>query len=398
MRQCAILVGGLGTRLGALTADKPKPLVDVGGRPFLDYLIDEAVRHGLRDILLLAGHRAEAVAHWAAAAGRPGVSLTTFVEPEPWGTGGALRMAATVLDEAFLLMNGDSLFDLNLLDLATAEPSGALATLALKRVADNHRYGTVSLEGTFIRAFNERPDTPGPGLVNGGVYRLRRAILDAIGSLPCSIERDVFPRLAARGELHGRVYERPLLDIGVPDALAAAQTVIPAMTRRGALFLDRDGVMIEDTGYPHRPADVRWIAGTFEAIKAANDAGLLVLVVTNQAGVARGYYGEEEVRALHAWMAAELARYGAHVDEFVYCPHHPTEGIGAYRVACSCRKPEPGMLLDLMQRWRVDPARSLLVGDKPSDLAAARAAGIEGRLFTAPPLSALVAPLLSPRG
>ena len=151
--------------------------------------------------------------------------------------------------------------------------------------------------------------------------------------------------------------------------------------RRPAAFLDRDGVLIEDTGHPHDPAAVRWIAGAPEAVARLNREGFLVFVVTNQSGVARGLYPEAQVHALHRWMAERLAEAGARVDAFEHCPHHPEAPLPAYRRDCRRRKPAPGMIEDLLRAWPVERAGSFLVGDKPSDIAAAEAAGIPGHLF-----------------
>ncbi|MET1027295.1 MAG: HAD family hydrolase [Dongiaceae bacterium] len=145
---------------------------------------------------------------------------------------------------------------------------------------------------------------------------------------------------------------------------------------RPAIFFDRDGVLNEDLNFVHRPDQVRWIAGAQQAIRFLNEAGYLVFVVTNQSGIGRGHFTAETVEALHLWMQSELAGIGARIDEFVYCPHHPEAPISAYRQVCNCRKPRPGMILDLMARWPVDPSRSLLIGDQPRDLQAGEAAGL----------------------
>jgi D-glycero-D-manno-heptose 1,7-bisphosphate phosphatase len=155
---------------------------------------------------------------------------------------------------------------------------------------------------------------------------------------------------------------------------------------RGAVIFDRDGVLNLDVGYPHRPDQIVWTEGAAEAVRAVNEAGLYAFVATNQSGVGRGYFAAADVEALHAWMAAELARAGARIDAFVYCPDHPDR-------ASRRRKPGPGMIIELLERYPVDPARTVMVGDKPSDLEAAQAAGIEGVLFEGGSLSDLVRPL-----
>ena len=160
---------------------------------------------------------------------------------------------------------------------------------------------------------------------------------------------------------------------------------------RPAVFFDRDGVLNRDIGYLHRPEDFVWLEGAREAIRLCNDAGYLVFVVTNQAGVARGYYGEDDVRALHNWMNSELAALGAHIDAFEYCPHHIDGVRPQYRRACRRRKPQPGMILDLLAHWPVDKQASFLIGNTQGDLDAAAAAGISAHLYQGGDLAAFVA-------
>lgn len=397
VKQAAILVGGRGTRLGPLTDDMPKPLLPVGGRPFLGHLVDELARQGIDDILLLAGYRGDRMESFCTEMQRPGLRLRCVTEPEPAGTGGALRLVADLLDAQFLLLNGDTLFDINLNDFASPPlPSdgSVVARMALRWVPDTARYGAITLESRRVTAMNEKGRT-GEGLINGGLYLFDRRVVDRLPPLPCSIETGLLPRLATEGAVEGRVYDRFFLDIGVPDDFALAQNAIPASRRRKAAFFDRDGVLNEDIGFAHRPDQITWMPGAREAVKRLNDAGFLVFVVTNQGGVARGLYSEEHVRTLHRWMQQELRAVGAHVDAFYHCPHHPDHGEPPYRTDCTCRKPEPGMLLQAMAEWPVEPKGSFLIGDRDTDVQSAQRAGIEGTLYRGGDLDAVVAGILA---
>lgn len=380
VRQAVCLVGGLGTRLGPLTRNMPKPLLEVGGRPFLDYLIDEAARFGLQRLLLLAGHGAgEVVRHYA---GRVvgGLSIDVIVEQSPLGTAGALANAAAALDPVFFLTNGDSFFGFNWLALVPAlERDDWTMHLALARGVGGGRYGRVETREDRVSRFLPKAESELP--INAGIYLVRRRILDRIQSVPCSLENDVLPPLASEGQLLGLAADGTFIDIGVPDDFARSQHAMPAFTRRPAAFLDRDGVINHDDNYVHRPEQIRWIDGAREAIRWLNDAGYYVFAVTNQAGVARGYYGEDDVKSLHGWMQDELQAAGAHIDCFEYCPYHPEGVVERYRRVSEMRKPGPGMILKLQKEWNVEMDGSFMIGDRDIDMQAAAAAGIAGHQF-----------------
>lgn len=231
IKQAAILVGGRGTRLGPITDTVPKPMLPVGGRPFLDHQLWFLREAGIAEVVLCVGYLSEIVqAHYVA----PPFGLRVLFSHEgsPAGTGGALVLARSYLDETFFALNGDSMLDLELEALASllAEDSAALGALALRQVPDAARYGRVSLEDQRITCFAEK-STSGPGLINGGVYCLRRSALDLLPCLPCSLEKDLFPRLAIEGHLLGKPCEGYFVDIGLPETLSSAAAELPAWRR-----------------------------------------------------------------------------------------------------------------------------------------------------------------------
>ncbi|MBF0162734.1 MAG: D-glycero-beta-D-manno-heptose 1,7-bisphosphate 7-phosphatase [Magnetococcales bacterium] len=383
IKQAVILVGGRGTRLGSLTSQMPKPLLPVADRPFLDYLLWNLSRHGVAEIVLSCGHLGEQIAAYCNAKPSGKGSLRCCIEPTPLGTGGALRFLAAELHDHFLLLNGDSIFDINYLDLILpSEPPSQTAVLGLRHVDNAARYGRVETDGMTITRFLEKDPIPHPGWINAGVCWMDRRLLERLPAGVSSLEQDLFPRLAAEGRLLGKAYAGYFIDIGVPEDYQRAQQELPSWQHRPALFFDRDGVLNRDHGYVCSPDRFEWVAGAPEAIRWCNEHGYLVIVVTNQSGIARGYYDEAQFHALTAWMQTELAQQGAHIDAVYHCPHHPSAGTGVWRTACHCRKPNPGLLEQAGSEWSIDWSASLLIGDNLTDLEAAERAGIVGHLFT----------------
>ena len=387
------------SRLGSLTATTPKPLLPCGDRPFLWWLLREFVRYGVSDFLLLTGHLSEEVERAAATmqdALPRGVRISLSEEPIRAGTGGAVFHARERLQERFLLCNGDSLFDCNLANLLAdglADGPEVAGRIVLRRLADASRFGVVDLQGERITAFRERPPAGTGGLINGGIYLFDRSLIGHLRPA-CSLEAEVLPGLAAAGALRGSVGDGYFRDIGVPEDFALAQTEIPALLRRRALILYRDGVLNVDHGYVGSADRFDWVDGALAAIRRATAAGWHVFIVTNQSGVARGLYDEAAVGSLLDWIGDQARGAGGTIDDVRFCPFHPDATVAAYRQAHAWRKPLPGMLLDLMRVWQLAPNRCVMIGDQDSDMRAAEAAGVAGYLFRGGNLLSFLEPII----
>jgi D-sedoheptulose 7-phosphate isomerase len=230
-----VLVGGLGTRLPEVSATRPKPMADVHGRPFLEYLLSHLRDSGVREVILCAGYKAEVIeAHFGDGAAF-GLRIRCLREPEPFGTAGALRLALPFVSERALVLNGDSYVDADLDELALFHHSQrAAVTLVAVERPEASRFGRLVVQGTSLRAFEEKRPSTEPGLINAGVYLLERRVLESIPpGRAISFERDVLPSLIAAGapvavHRHVGYFE----DIGVPEGLAAFRAAAGGIWRK----------------------------------------------------------------------------------------------------------------------------------------------------------------------
>ena len=373
--QCVVLLEGWGARQGSLTEGARAPLLSCGDRPFLAWLLREFVRFGVTDFLLLCeppSTRIEAAVDTIAAYLPRAARITIAPTPVGAGTGGAVFHARARLDDRFVLCHGDRFFDFNLADLlssAAGDEDGVVGRIALRPRRELPSLSDVAMDG----------DTTS-GTVSSGVGLFRRSVIDRIAPR-CSMEIEVMPRLAAARVLRGTRSCGYFCDFNVPEDSARAQEDLPRLLHRRALFLDRDGVLNVDRGHVGTRERFEWIPGARDALRYATQKGWHVFVVTNQSGIARGYYDEAAVRGLLDWAADEARRSGGTIDDVRYCPFHEDAVVEAYRRPSDWRKPAPGMVLDLIRAWELDPKNCLMVGDQLTDVASAAAAGVQGHLF-----------------
>jgi D-glycero-D-manno-heptose 1,7-bisphosphate phosphatase len=278
-------------------------------------------------------------------------------------------------------MNGDAFFDINLRALEqTSQQTGATATLALRTVADAARYGRVIEEDGKVLAFLEKDlSRPGPGVINGGVYVLKREILDLVLDLPCSIEQNVFPALVERAKIAGREFNGFFLDIGLPETLEQGHLELPGVRVRPAAFLPR-GALIKFAGRdPFGPDGFQWLSGAVEAIRSLNDWGFYVFVFGDSSGRAHAKGALDDACRLNAEIQERLASEGAHVDRFY----------------AARDKRISSLLRAAMNEWPIVSKKSLLVGPATGEVAAARRAGLAARVFHGGDLARLVRSVLA---
>jgi HAD superfamily hydrolase (TIGR01662 family) len=375
LRQACILVGGRGKRLGDLTNAVPKPLIKVGDKvAFLDFLIEQVARQGFDDVILLAGYLAHLVVQRYHGRKIGSAQVRVLIEEEPRGTAGALVSARDFVESRFLLLNGDSFFDTNLRSLAAqAAEIEAEAFLALRHVGDGSRYGAVQLDENRIVRFREKDDARhGPALINAGIYIVASSLLTHISALPCSLENEIFPLLAAEGRLYGATREGYFLDIGLRATLEKARRDFIGLRRRPAAFLDCDQLLnAVDDGYARHRDRFEWRSGAQQAVRLLNDLGYRTIVVSNEAREFHDCYHETQTQAQRKWTQDRLAEVGAFVDAFYHWPDHRQ---------AEDQKARAGMILRAMSELDIDDSKSFLIGDKPTDIEAAKSAGIYGFL------------------
>lgn len=366
LREAIILAGGFGTRLSHVVSDVPKPMAPVYGKPFLTYLIDRLIDAGIRRVILATGYKHECIESYFGTAYR-GIEIVYSQETTPLFTGGAILQAAQkIQSEDFVVLNGDTLFDIDLQKLYDFHVQNhANLTIALRQVADTSRYGSVTCTNDNIVAFKEKAESIGAGDINGGIYAINREWL-MNQNLPTkfSFEKELMPPLAGDPSFYGLRFNNYFIDIGVPEDYYRAQEEFKNLFPRDEfLFLDRDGILNK-----HLPGDYvrnwnmwEWLPGVLDAMPVLAKHYKRIFIVSNQQGVGKGLMTQADLDDVHRHMLSDIEKAGGRIDKVYVCTdlesaHSPN------------RKPEIGMALHAQRDFpEVDFHRSVMVGDSKSD-------------------------------
>ncbi len=377
IREAVILAGGFGTRLAHVVPDVCKPMAPVAGHPFLKYILDQLADARIEHVVIADGYRREQIES-CFGDGYKGMDITYSSETTPLLTGGAVKKAMSMCaGEWVYVFNGDTWFDVDISNLECAAlkaDAETKALIAVKRMRKFDRYGTVEFdECGYIYSFKEKRHSE-CGLINGGVYVMRR---DALDDMPdkFSLENDYFKKVVSEAGTRLQAVEclGSFIDIGVPEDYERAQEMLASKAGNCKLAMfDRDGTINIDVGHLHEIEKLKLIEDTLEIMKSySDDPDWRLVVITNQAGIAKGLYTETEMRTLHRFMDEIFAERGIKVSAWYFCPHHPE-----FTGDCSCRKPAPGMLLKAIREFGANPDESVMYGDKDIDREAARCAGV----------------------
>lgn len=389
-----IISGGKGKRLGSLTKNKPKSMINIGGKPIIEHQIEIFNRYGITDIILCTGFLSEAIEDFIKNY-ESNINISYSTEIKPLGTAGCIRKLLNMLDDDFLVVYGDIMFDINLNNLIDYHfKKKSEVTLVVH--PNDHPYDSdlveVSSDYRIINFLNKphKEELIYRNLVNAGVYILSKKVFDYIKpNLKQDFIKDIFPQML-KDESQLYAYNTPeyIKDMGTIGRLKLAEEdfhlgrieSLNLSKKRSAIFMDRDGVINEEIDQLCKIKDFRLIPKAQEAIKKINNMGYLAVVITNQPAIAKGFCSIEEVGEIHKKMETFISREKAIIDRIYYCPHHPEKGFPGenleYKVDCNCRKPKIGMITSATKDLNIDLKNSFFIGDRKVDIKTAENAGV----------------------
>ena len=407
-----IMAGGKGTRIASIANDIPKPMIRIGGKPILEYQIENLKRCGLTDITLVIGHLGHIIKDYFKDGHALGANISYFTEDHPLGTAGALFKMPELTDD-FLLLCGDVILDVDFNRFIRfhqerhawaslmAHPNGHPydSSLLITEILPPQERGGLPVETHRVTGWlnKEEERTYYKNRVNAGIEIISPQLLaETMRSYTprhpeqpdkIDLDRDVLKPNIASGKIFA--YDTPeyIKDMGTPDRfhevehdlLSGKVAARNLSNRQKAIFLDRDGTINAYKGFLTHLEDFELLPGVAEAIRKINKSGYLCIVVSNQPVIARGDCSFDDLKAIHDKMETLLGKEGAFVDAIYYCPHHPDKGFEGerveYKIDCDCRKPKPGLFFQAAKDWNINLHESYMIGDSERDVVAGNSAG-----------------------
>ncbi|MCL2182251.1 MAG: HAD-IIIA family hydrolase [Chitinispirillia bacterium] len=387
-----IMAGGKGTRIAEVNPEVPKPMIEICGKPILLHQINVLKEQGFKDITLIIGHLGKIIEDYFGDGSNFGVDIKYIREDVPLGTAGALFYLKDEIRDDFLLINGDIIFDIDIKRfLDFHKKFGGMATIFTH--PNNHPYDSgiiIAGDNHKVTGWLHKEDERKwyKNRVNAGLHILSPEVLAQFTEpRKTDLDRDILKKLINTGGL--TCYDSPeyVRDMGTPDRYKQVTRDMDTglvkkknlSNKQEAVFIDRDGTINKYAGFLRDIDDFQLIDGVAEFIINANAAGKLVVVITNQPVIARGDISWGELSEIHNKMETLLGEKGAYVDDIFICPHHPDKGFEGerpeYKIDCACRKPKPGLLMLAAEKYNIDLAESIMIGDSDADIAAGEAAG-----------------------
>ncbi len=370
----------------------PKPMLLINGKPVLEHQIACLKRQGITHITLTIGHLGEQIRDYFGDGSRFDVKIDYLWEDVPLGTAGALYELKGRVQEDFLLINGDLIFDVDMHRLMKFhQDHHAVATLLVH--PNDHPYdsGLVVAEADgCVTGWLTKEDKRGwyRNCVNAGIHVISPWLLDQIPvRQKTDLDRDLLRPQIPSGAVYAYQSPEYVKDMGTPERIATVERDLDSglvgkknmSQSQRAIFLDRDGTINHYVGFLRRPEEFELLDGVAEAICAINRSGYLAIIATNQPVIARGEVSWVQLDEIHRKMETLLGEKGAYIDDAFICPHHPDRGFAGevpeYKVDCDCRKPKPGLLIQAAEKYNIDLTKSWMIGDNASDDAAGLAAG-----------------------
>lgn len=389
--KAVIMAGGFGKRIAKFYTDRPKPMIEVCGKPVLEHQIENLKEFGITDIIIVVHHMKEKIIRYFGDGSKFGVNISYYEEESPLGTAGALVQIKDRLSDSFLLINGDLIFDIDfsrMIDYHTEK--NALATLFVHPNSHPHDSELVvcNSDGTVTDWLRNDGSGNYRNCVNAGVHILSKEVLDSgFDSKELNLRTDIIMPFIGTGRVFAYRSAEYVKDMGTYDRLRHVSADFENGTvasrradkKQKAVFLDRDGTINKYKGYITSPNQLELISGAAEAIRRINKSGYLAIVVTNQPSIAMGRMSFAVLDEIHAKLDTLLGDSGAYTDALYFCPHHPDRGfdgeVAELKKVCDCRKPSGGMLRKAAEDFNIDLSQSFMVGDSDRDILAGIDAG-----------------------